>query len=420
VSARELSPVDRIAQYVLVYRMAVAGLALFGAQQMDRGWLVLSITLPLIVAANYLALRHWVFVLDELRIPAKPLYLVLDLSLALTMILLVGLGSPLVLYLVGTGVLGGLVYRGRTAMTATAATAAFYGLALWQHAGSAPGAMDIHTVVTLPALILLSGPAAAAVRRLLVDHDRGVRELGALREQMVVREERLRLARELHDSLTKNLHGIWLLSGTLRTAVDRHDQDTAHRVAELVGRTARQLTEQARSVIHDLRDDVSQPFADELAQGVHRVAEGHGLSVSVQVDPAVVAAEATGQLSPAVRRQVIAVVGEAVHNTVKHARARTVSVSASCDAGRLTVSVLDDGVGFCPDEAAQKVREGHFGLVGMKERAQHAGGRLTVDAAPGRGTRVEVCVACGPPVELPARGGTAGRDEWNEVQVGHG
>jgi signal transduction histidine kinase len=75
---------------------------------------------------------------------------------------------------------------------------------------------------------------------------------------------------------------------------------------------------------------------------------------------------------------------EALHNTVKHARARNVEINMECDLDRITLDISDDGAGF----DAQNEFPGHLGLHSMRERASRLGGTLRVQTAPGRGTRI--------------------------------
>ncbi|MBK7622266.1 MAG: hypothetical protein IPJ14_06260 [Kineosporiaceae bacterium] len=400
---RQLGPVDRIAQYVMLPRIAAAGLTFSAVGHMSRGWLVLSIATPLLVAVNYLALRHWVYVVDVVEVGRKPLYLVLDIALALSLIALVGIGTPLVLYLVGCGALGGLLYRARLALVASLAMVAGYAVLVVTGTGSAPASPDIHTLITLPAMVLASGPAAAGVRRLLRRHERLASEVAVLRAGSAVHEERLRVARDLHDNVTKSLHGLWLVCSSLTSALDRGDVAAARSASDLVGSTARNLAEQTRVVIYDLRhDEADQPFRRELERAAQAAAADQGLVIDVDV-PA--AAEVAGRALPAeARRQVVAIVGEAVHNTVKHAQARRLQVSAIAHPDALEVCIRDDGVGYSSERAALRVARGHIGVVGMTERAHSIGATFGIAGEAGRGTEVALRVPVAQSVPAAANG----------------
>ena len=374
-----LDALGRLAQYVLVARLVSAALTVGVVLEKLQPSMSLMLALGLMIAANYAALRRWPAVIDQVQVQRKPAYLALDAALATTVLGLVGVGAPLVLYLVGTGLLAGLVYRGRVAVTAALVLTLGYAALLVTEVGYLPGREDLHTVVTLPALMAGSGAVGVAVKRLLLAQDRSGRELAVLREQAAVREERLRLARELHDTVTKNLHGIWLLAQGLVAALDRGDHGSARRTADVIGSTASGLAGDARDAIHDLRDEAAeQPLTEALEDLVARVAGEHRLVIDLRVfDPPAV--------DPQARHEVLAVAGEALHNVVKHARAERVEVRLEGGADGLRLVVADDGVGLADPQAAPV---GHFGLAGMRERAERAGGRLQVSGGPGRGTTV--------------------------------
>jgi NarL family two-component system sensor histidine kinase YdfH len=82
------------------------------------------------------------------------------------------------------------------------------------------------------------------------------------------------------------------------------------------------------------------------------------------------------------------IVAEALGNVARHARARAVTLSARSEGCQIVLVVEDDGIGF--DLELEQARPGHYGLMGMRERARLLGGSLQVDAAPGQGTRVQL------------------------------
>ncbi len=427
MSARGLSPADHIAQYALLSRLvavavAVAVAAVGRLDRPDQAWPSLIGAIVVIVLGNYLALRNWPFVVDVIRVRDKPLYLVLDVALALTTILVVGAGSPLVLYLVGSAVLAGLVYSWRFAVGSSAAITGGYLAVLLSHSGAVPGTPDVHAVFTLPALMLGAGPAAAAVRRLLRLREQDSQAVTLLQSQMAVREERLRLSRDMHDTITKNLHGLALLAGGLRRSLDRGQVQQARDTAELVALTARQLAGSSRTVIRDLRQDGGD-LAQALETAARSALAGHAVVLSWRLSQDL--GPRSRGLSDATRQEVVAVVGEAVHNVVKHAQAQSVVINGDLDDDRLVLTVADDGVGLCPERAAAASRSGHVGLVGMAERVARLGGGLEVTSAPGDGTVVTVRIPLSSNAAAPAGRGTSSRRRaraWTSsvTEVGHG
>jgi signal transduction histidine kinase len=378
-----LNTLGTLAQYILVARLASLALTVLtlARAEAEDAWLLFP--LAVLLGLNYLALRRWPAAVSVLGIARKPHYLALDAGLAATMLAVVGAGAPLVLYLVGTVALGGLVYPRTPTVIAQFGVFGAFELVQWSHIGYLPGASDVHTLVTLPALLLSGGFAGAAVRRLITQNERASDDITALQAEAAVREERLRLARDLHDTVTKNLHGVWLVARGLDAALTRGDHVTARASAALIASTAGELATHSRDVISGLREDgdASRPLDEALGDVARRAVAGQeGLAVRVQGRPRT-------RLDSEVRHELMAIVAEALHNTVKHARAGAVDVLLDGDGTALTVKVVDDGRGF--DGAA---RTGHYGLTGMHERAQRVGGELSIRSDPGAGTRVQITV----------------------------
>ncbi len=381
-----LDAVGRLAQYVLIPRIAAPGLSLVALRAHHDPAGLLVVVLLMMIVLNYLALRYWSSLSPSLR---HPVFLVLDQGLALLVTAAMGLGTPMVLYLIAGGVLAGLIHRARPVLAASLATTLVYGVLLVFEAGYVPGGDDFHTTITLPALVLGAGPAGVAMRRLLVQQDRTATQLWQLRRTAAVREERLRVARELHDSLTKNLHGIWLLSRTLEGSLERGDLASAREAAGVIGETAEGLAGQSRAVIQDLRNAKreNKSLVEALQERVSVATAGHRLRVTIHDERPT----PRPGLTAAGRRTMLAVTSEALHNVIKHADALRVTLTLAAAGDQVVLMITDDGRGF----VVSADRPGHYGLVGMSERAARSAGQLTVTSSPGSGTTVRL--------ELPAR-----------------
>jgi signal transduction histidine kinase len=394
VTPKRLDAVGRLAQYALLPRIAAPGLTLVALQRDPRMARVVLVIVPLMMVLNYVALTHWHRVVRQLRKGPTYFYPVLDLGLALAVLAVVGAGTPMVLYLLATGLIFGLVYRAKVALGLSGLSTVGYGLIVVSQCGYVPGSLDFHTTVTLPSVLLTVGAAGVAVRRLLVEQQRSAAELSKLRAAAAIRDERLRMARDLHDSLTKNLHGVWLLSRTLEGALDRGELAPARAASRVIGETARSLSGETRSVIQGLRHEaqVSPPLAEALRAAAIQVTRGHSISVDV-IDRRI----RTGAGSePALRFELLAVATEALHNTVKHADAHGVQLILEDVGDDLGLVITDDGGGFTDDRIEELPQEGHFGLLGMRERAAGLGGSLTVRSVPGEGTTVRLVVPAKP------------------------
>jgi signal transduction histidine kinase len=197
-------------------------------------------------------------------------------------------------------------------------------------------------------------------------------------------EERSRLAREIHDTLLQGVTGIALQLGTVLPRVRTSPAEAAEaleRIVELALATSRD----ARQAVWDMRPPAlaDGDFVSAVEATVRRLAAAAPLAVRVSVAGRVRPLPQTHQ-SVALR-----IVQEAVTNVVRHAEARTLRLHLVYGQRRFGVAVIDDGRGFAV-ETDFRSYEGHWGLLGMQERASSLGGALVVRSAPQRGTRVRL------------------------------
>lgn len=195
-------------------------------------------------------------------------------------------------------------------------------------------------------------------------------------------EERTRLAREIHDTLLQGVTGIALQLGVVLPQV-RTSPDAAAAALERIVDLAVATSRDARRAVWDMRPAAlnEADFVHAVETTARRLAADGAIAVGISVAGRV-------RLLP-LRHQsvVLRVVQEAVANVVRHAKARSVRLHLEYGDQRLRVVVTDDGRGFAV-EADVRSYEGHWGLLGMQERASGLGGALAVQSAPGRGTTV--------------------------------
>jgi signal transduction histidine kinase len=193
-------------------------------------------------------------------------------------------------------------------------------------------------------------------------------------------EERNRLARELHDSVSQALYGIALGARTARTLLD-HDPSRLSEPLDYVLTLAEAGLTEMRALIFDLRPESLENEGLITALGKQiAVLEGrHGISVQTEFCEEPV-------LSLDVKEMLYRIAREALHNTVKHARASKVTIRLINESGRLTLEVADNGLGFDHNGSFP----GHLGLYSMRERAARLHAAITIDSAPGMGTRIAV------------------------------
>jgi signal transduction histidine kinase/ligand-binding sensor domain-containing protein len=194
--------------------------------------------------------------------------------------------------------------------------------------------------------------------------------------------ERERIARELHDTLLQGFHGLLLRFQAVtnrlpaRGAV-REELEDALEKAETV------LVD-GRARVRDLRG----PSAErDLPDALRDTGTAIGQQILIQVEGV------PRPLHPLVREEALAIGQEAIRNAAQHARAEHVLVSFRYGARDFALTVEDDGQGLPDDVRTGGKREGHFGLVGMRERASRINGRLVLEAAPGGGTRVTLTMS---------------------------
>ncbi len=203
-------------------------------------------------------------------------------------------------------------------------------------------------------------------------------------------EERLRLARELHDDTVQSL-----------IALGQQMERVQKGCAPAGGTVAAQLAElrqEVRCQVQDLRrliGDLRPLCLDDLGLGPALEALLKELPPALHAGLAIAGEER--RLSPDIELAVYRIVQAALKNVEQHSAAQHVSVRLTFEAQAVRAVVEDDGAGFAPPDAPDDLaREGHFGLLGMRERAMLAAGQLTLSAAPGRGTRVEACLPLQP------------------------
>jgi signal transduction histidine kinase len=196
--------------------------------------------------------------------------------------------------------------------------------------------------------------------------------------QRAAAEERLRIARDLHDDAVQQVYSIvLLLKGALRHSADEGGRQEVQRVyAQAV-----QTWEGLRRYLRDLRDPLdTRTFSERLRQGADAFTRLTGIPVDLDLDE-VDLPEETGL-------QMLAITREALSNVYRHARARSVALRLRVVDETLMLEIADDGVGFDPQ--AVTALEGGYGLRGIAERVALLDGAWNIVSQPGQGTRVQV------------------------------
>ncbi|MDI5940527.1 histidine kinase [Micromonospora sp. DH15] len=203
--------------------------------------------------------------------------------------------------------------------------------------------------------------------------------------------ERARLARELHDSVAKTVRGVSFAALALPASL-RSGPELAEQLANVVAAGADAAAGEARDLIEGLRlDAADQDFAASLDRICREWSAATGTPVRLtaeDVDP-----------TAAVRYELSRILREALHNVERHAEAGRVTVGLAHTGTVLRLTIEDDGKGFdVPADLTELRARGHYGLLGIAERARTVGGTATVRSSPGRGLTVEVGVPRPAPV----------------------
>lgn len=224
----------------------------------------------------------------------------------------------------------------------------------------------------------IASQAAVAVGTTMLCIDRA--------QRLAVQEERIRIAREIHDTVSQSLFGMtYTLDACAKLLPDSPDQVKTE-LAE-VTRLADAARQQLRRSIMDIwpSEMTAQSFSGDLFTYLHEHCQADGLNLSVDV-------RGDFQRLPArVRRDLYRIAQESLTNTVRYAAANQMSICLDIGQQSVTLAARDDGQGFNVRDALARERDReHFGLRGMQERASTLGGRVEFLSQPGSGTTVLV------------------------------
>jgi signal transduction histidine kinase len=207
-------------------------------------------------------------------------------------------------------------------------------------------------------------------------------------QRLAVVDERERISKDLHDGIIQNMYAVSLSLEDVPELMDDNQEEAAARVERAIDAILRSIQD-IRNFIFGLRPELLEgaSIVGGLAALVDEYRHNTLIDLELLIPDAVAEppAEITGQL--------LAIVSESVSNIVRHSQASRASLrlmaSGRDDGATLELTIEDNGVGFDPDGV---VKLGHQGLANSRERAARIGGTLTIDSAPGAGTRVIVHV----------------------------
>jgi NarL family two-component system sensor histidine kinase YdfH len=211
-------------------------------------------------------------------------------------------------------------------------------------------------------------------------------------ENLSIANERQRMARELHDTLAQGLAGLILQLEAADIHIEKKRVDKTREILQQALVRARATLVDARRAINDLRIDLSDPknLVDGITREVERFNDATGIPCELTLN-------IPDTLSDEASEHIFRTVTEGLGNIARHAQASRVVVEITQEDNRLNLHIQDDGIGFNPDD--EITRSGHYGLLGIRERARLAGGTLKIDSSSGKGTEIHLSLPTGEKVD---------------------
>jgi NarL family two-component system sensor histidine kinase YdfH len=204
-------------------------------------------------------------------------------------------------------------------------------------------------------------------------------------EELTLVNERQRLARELHDTLAQDLVGLTLQLERIDLHLDKKRFDRARELVQQAMSRARAALAEARCAIDDLRANTLAPA--DLLLALQREISRFMTTTSIVCTADLSALSA---MPESLCEHVLRAITEGLTNVARHSQAHQVQIYAQLSEATLTIEIRDDGIGF--DSTTALTRQGHYGLLGLRERARLVGGHLHINSSPGKGTLLQLCL----------------------------
>jgi NarL family two-component system sensor histidine kinase YdfH len=209
--------------------------------------------------------------------------------------------------------------------------------------------------------------------------NRQLTEYAAQVEDLTIANERQRMARELHDTLSQGVAGLILQLEAADAHLANHRQEKAQAIIANAMVQARATLADARRAIDDLRRPAPDDLDSALRLEVSRFTHATGIPVELHTVP-------TPLLPDPVKETVIRTLAEALTNVAHHARAQRVEIDTQVKDEQLSITVQDDGVGFDPSS----IPSGHYGILGIQERIRLVDGSSEIKSEPKMGTTLTI------------------------------
>jgi signal transduction histidine kinase len=244
---------------------------------------------------------------------------------------------------------------------------------------------DVITLGFFMAVAVLTSQLASALRwraEQARNRESALRRLYEQAQELASLQERQRLARELHDSISQALYGINLGAHTAQECLESDPEQAQASLSYVLSLTEAGIAEM-RALIFELRPESleTEGLVAALNKQVTILRTRYKLSVEARLDE-------EPEISLDLKHALYRIAQEALHNIVRHAQASHVTLSLTQHPGEIHLQIRDDGRGFDPSHPYP----GHLGVRSMQERASKAGGTITVTSTSGQGTSITVCL----------------------------
>jgi len=203
-------------------------------------------------------------------------------------------------------------------------------------------------------------------------------------QSKAILSERTRLAKELHDTIEQTMTGVTLQLNAVAKLLQQNPDSAGHHLG-LARSMVRSSRVDLRRSIWDLRSRELEQFdlPTALLISGNQIADGANIRIEVEKKGVV------RPLPEIIEENILRVGQEAITNTVKHSGATHLTLELEFSPENVFLTIKDNGNGFTPDNCLGP-NEGHFGLLGMSERAKRLGGTISITSAPGMGTTIRV------------------------------
>ncbi len=254
-----------------------------------------------------------------------------------------------------------------------------FGPSSWMLLGIVPVVIFVVTYVYLYMRQMEAREQAQSLAKELETANQQLSQYAAQLEDLTIANERQRMARELHDTLSQGLTGIILQLEAVEAHLYNDRVEKARTIVSNAMAQARSTLADARNAIDDLRSSQLDSLESALRLEVSRFQNASDIACDLEIQDIPV-------LRERIVESVVRNVAEGLTNIGRHAQSQKVTIAVSMEPDVLLVTVQDDGQGFDTDV----IPSGHYGLLGIRERMRLLGGSLKIQSSKGSGTRLEM------------------------------